>query len=110
MTDLSQPASPSGFDLEFHSEIVKTRCFGDVTVRDVGADTLERIATRSADLKDIRAMMADLLCEAATGANGERFTPDLLARLPARAFQDRINLLNAVARVNGVSADDVGKA
>jgi hypothetical protein len=110
MTDLSQPA-PS-FDLTPASEQVETQCFGVVTISDIGADGIERIATglRAAGKTDDREMSRQLLVECATGPNGERFTLEQLAHLPARAFRDRIRLLNAAMRVNGLSADEVEKA
>jgi hypothetical protein len=110
MTDLSQPAR--SFDLTPSSETVETECFGTVTISDIGADGIERIAAhmRDAGQADDREMARRLLCESATGSNGERFTPEGLAHMPARAFRDRIKLLTAAMRVNGLSQVDVEKA
>ena len=110
MTDLSQPVRT--FDLTLSSETVETECFGVVTGSDIGADGIERIAThlREAGQTDDREMARRLLCESATGPNGERFTLEGLAQMPARAFRDRIRLLTAAMRVNGLSQVDVEKA
>ena len=110
MTDLSQPAA--SFDLTPSHETVETDCFGTVTISDIGADGIERIAShmRDAGQADDREMARRLLCESATGPNGERFTPEGLAHMPARAFRDRIKLLTAAMRVNGLSQVDVEKA
>ena len=110
MNDFSQPVR--SFDLTLSSETVETECFGAVTISDIGADGIERIAThmRETGQTDDREMAQRLLCESATGPNGERFTPEGFAHMPARAFRDRINLLTAAMRVNGLSQVDVEKA
>ena len=115
MNDMSQvpPPAPKGkpaprFDITKRSEVIETKSFGKVTINDVGVDAFERMAIEAN--ADSSLMMRLLLCEAATGPKGERFTPDMLSSLPARCFGDRITLLRAAARVNGVGVDDVEKA
>jgi hypothetical protein len=121
MNDMSQlpPSAPKGkpasagtvapsFDLTKHSEVIETKAFGKVTINDVGVDAFERIAIEAKG--DSNLMMRLLLCAAAVGPKGERFTLDALSALPARCFSDRIALLRAAARVNGVGVDDVEKA
>ncbi|TCK37973.1 hypothetical protein B0G84_3273 [Paraburkholderia sp. BL8N3] len=103
----AKPLAPA-FDLERRHEVIATKAFGAVTINDVGADAFERIAVASKG--ETEAMMRSLLCAAAVGPNGERFTLDLLANFPARAFADRITLMRAAARVNGIAGDDVEKA
>ncbi len=103
-----QPASPPSFSLNKQSEVIDTKAFGKVTINDVGVDAFERIAIEAKG--DSTLMMRRLLCEAGIGPKGERFTLDLLSSLPARCFSDRIALLRAAARVNGVGVDDVEKA
>jgi hypothetical protein len=108
MTDLSQPAPQ--FDLPFQSEQVPTRYLGLVTINDIGTDGIEKLVADAGGDVDTRTMQHRLLCACAVGPNGERFTMEQLERWPARAFQDRVKLLGAASRVNGMSGDDVEKA
>lgn len=113
MTDLSNQPDPAAglfFDVPaFESEQVPTRCFGVVTVSDVGAEFFESLVAQERYQQDANAMITALLIEGARGANGERLTADLLAHLPARGFHDRVRLMTAATRVNGLSNDDVEK-
>ncbi|MFM0224169.1 hypothetical protein [Paraburkholderia dipogonis] len=110
MTDLSVPPDGPAFDPPaFESEQIETRCFGVVTVSDVGAEQFEALLAQPVYQQDTNALIRALLVEGARGANGERLTDDLLTHLPARGFHDRVKLMTAAARVNGLSTDEVEK-
>lgn len=110
MTDLSNPLDGPLFPApEFQSEQIDTRCFGMVTVSEISAERFEALIAQPAYQQDTNALISVLLIEGARGANGERLTDDLLAHLPARGFHDRVKLMTATARVNGLSTDEVEK-
>lgn len=108
MTDLSQPAPQ--FDLTFQSEQVQTKYLGVVTIHDIGTEGVERIVLDAGGDTDTRLMQHRLLCASAVGPNGERFTMEQMAHWPARAFADRVKLIRAAARINGMAGDEVEKA
>jgi hypothetical protein len=108
MTDLSQPAPQ--FDLTFQSEQVETKYLGVVTINDIGTEGIEAIVLEAGGNSDTRVMQHRLLCASAVGPNGERFTMEQMAHWPARAFADRVKLIKAAARINGMAGDEVEKA
>jgi hypothetical protein len=109
MNDINKKAVPA-FNIEPAEETINTRCFGQVRIRDIGAQRIEALLTAHQEEKDNMPLLRAILCEAGEGPHGERFTRDLLDRLPARAFRDSRELMVAAGRVNGLAKDDVGKA
>jgi hypothetical protein len=102
----AKPAPPS-FDITKRHEVIESKSFGKVTINDIGADGFERLAIEAKGDSDL--LMRTLLCAAATGPHGERFTVDMLAAMPARCFADRLTLMRAAANVNGLSGEEVEK-
>jgi len=107
MTDLSQPVPR--FDLTFQSEQVQTKYLGLVTINDIGTDGIEAVVLETKGDTDTRLLQQRLLCASAVGPNGERFTMEQMANWPARAFADRVKLMKAAARINGMAGDEVEK-
>lgn len=106
MNDVNKQAVPL-FSVAPLEEKIKTRCFGTVTIHDIGTDRIEALLVRHAEDETNMALLRELLCEAAEGEKGERFTMELLSKLPARAITDRNLLIVAAGRVNGISRQDV---
>jgi hypothetical protein len=108
MNDINKKAVPA-FNVTPHEETINTRCFGQVRIHDIGAHRIEALLAAHQDEQDNLPLLRAILCEAGEGEHGERFTPDLLRKLPARAFRDSRELMVAAGRVNGLARDDVEK-
>lgn len=106
MNDMNKSAVPV-FSVAPLEEKIKTRCFGTVTIHDIGSDRIEALLVSHAEDESNLALLRELLCEAAEGEHGERFTMELLRKLPARAIQDRNTLIVAAGRVNGIGRQEV---
>lgn len=108
MNDINKKAMPA-FNIEPLEETISTRCFGKVTIHDIGAQRMEALFAAHAKDEDNMPLLRAILCEAGEGEHGERFTYALLDALPARAFQDSRELMVAAGRVNGLGKQDVEK-
>jgi hypothetical protein len=108
MNVINKNAVPT-FSIEPSEETIETACFGKVTIHDIGADRVEALLSSHSDEKDNMPLLRALVCESAEGEHGERFTMEVLRKLPARAIQDRQALMLAAGRVNGIARKDVEK-
>ena len=109
MNDVNKQAVPL-FTLYAREEMITTRNFGTVTVRELPVKVFEDIAIKHRGDADNNALVREVMCAAVEGPNGERFTPELLDELPARALFDIAELLAAAVRNNNMRNDDPEKA
>lgn len=124
MNARTDEATPNYFQIPAPlTEKITTQNFGTVTVCAPSPAVIERIigafnaGSEQADdkakvrtkPKDEDAPYRELVAECASGAHGERFTPDLLAHLPGQCFGDWVALRAAAIRVCGMNRDEVGK-
>ncbi|WP_395066195.1 hypothetical protein [Paraburkholderia silvatlantica] len=109
------PAPPPVFVIPFRTEDVATDLFGTVTVSELSSRKLEALHALipkddDASPEDKSRFAYRLLCEAARGENGERFTLEVLDDLPTRAFTDVAKLVRVAVRLNGMDREAVEKA
>lgn len=107
MTDLSTPAPV--FVIPLFSESVQTAMFGTVTVFEISSRKLNALLEEHPPARDGRLFAWGLLCEAARGEHGERFTIEVLDDLPNRALGDLSLLMKTAVRVNAVNQEAVEK-
>lgn len=108
MNDVNKQAVPL-FTLFAREEFITTRHFGTVTVRELPVKLFEDIAAKHRGDENNIALLREVMCASVEGPNGERFTPELLEELPARALFDVSDLLVAAARVNSMRKEDAEK-
>jgi hypothetical protein len=107
MTDLSTPAPV--FVVPLVTEQVQTTMFGIVTISEISSRRLNALLEEHPPERDGRLFAWGLLCEAARGEHGERFTMQLLDDLPNRALADLSLLMKTAVQVNAVNQESVEK-
>ncbi|MGF6839902.1 hypothetical protein QF001_003769 [Paraburkholderia youngii] len=91
------------------SEKIATRHFGTVTFTVPPVAVVEKIAFDSAQSESRWQVHDELIVACVRGEHGERFTLDMLGRLPAQCFADVMRLRMAAARLCALNMEDVEK-
>ncbi|MGF6958004.1 hypothetical protein [Paraburkholderia youngii] len=108
MNDMAKP--PALFVLPKPlTEKIVTRYFGTVTLSAAPPADIERIIGGASKAKDTDAPYRELVALCAVGEHGERFTADMLARLPGQCYLDWLDLRGAAVRVCGLNREEVAK-
>ena len=103
------PVSPP-FVINQRVETLPTEHLGTLTITGMEIPRLQQLLADHGKPDDSDLFGRRLVCETVTGPNGERFTVDQLAHLPAFVLRDYSAIVDAAQRVCGLNRDAVEKA
>lgn len=101
-------SAPREFVVPSKTKVVHTEAFGAVTLRAMSIRRAREIATQLDENRPEESGFR-LLCETATGPNGERFTMESIDEFPAHVMAEINLLVNEAAELSRATPADAKK-